>query len=110
VPRKDNERADALSRRDQDMPKDAKDNRLMDRHMQLLRPEVLAAHARVVAMPVETRRAHARANDDARNESTRNESTGNESAGSVRQTTIEMPQGRVDTSIIIGELPDEILD
>ena len=35
----------------------------MDRHMQLLRLEVLAVNARVIAMPVETRRARARADD-----------------------------------------------
>jgi hypothetical protein len=38
------------------MPKDVTDDRLIDRHMQLLRPEVLAANTRVVAMPVDARR------------------------------------------------------
>jgi hypothetical protein len=33
VPGKDNKRVDALSRRDQDLPKDAQDDRLMDRHI-----------------------------------------------------------------------------
>jgi hypothetical protein len=33
IPRKDNKRADVLSRRDQDLPKDAFDNRLQDRYI-----------------------------------------------------------------------------
>lgn len=37
-----NERADALSRRDQDMPKDSQDDRLMERHVQLIKPEWIA--------------------------------------------------------------------
>jgi hypothetical protein len=55
VPGKENERADALSRRDQDLPKGAKDDRLQDRHMQLLRPEVLAASTKLYVSPVRTR-------------------------------------------------------
>ncbi len=42
IPGKENERADALSRRDQDLPVNADDQRLMDRNIQLLRPEMLA--------------------------------------------------------------------
>ena len=34
-----NARADALSRRDQDLPQDANDNRLQERNMQLIKPE-----------------------------------------------------------------------
>ena len=34
-----NSRADALSRRDQDIPKDAQDDRLQERNMQLIKPE-----------------------------------------------------------------------
>lgn len=49
VPGRENERADALSRRDQDLPKDVTDNRLQNRHMRLLRPEVFAAHSVVHA-------------------------------------------------------------
>lgn len=43
VPGRQNERADALSRRDQDMPRDGSDQRLADRNMQLLKPEMLAS-------------------------------------------------------------------
>ncbi|KAI1002681.1 hypothetical protein K3495_g5518 [Podosphaera aphanis] len=43
VPGRLNERADALSRRDQDMPKGEDDERISDRKMRLLRPEVLVA-------------------------------------------------------------------
>ena len=63
VPRKDNERADALSRRDQDLLRDAHNDRLLDRHIQLLRPEVLAAHATVYAMPVKTRKTRTETED-----------------------------------------------
>jgi hypothetical protein len=42
VPGKNNERADALLRRDQDMPHDRSDSRLADRNIQLLKPSVLA--------------------------------------------------------------------
>lgn len=43
VPGKENERADALSRRDQEMPNSELDERLADRSIQLLKPEVLVA-------------------------------------------------------------------
>ena len=39
---KNNERADALSRRDQDMPQNGSDSRLADRNIQLLKPSMLA--------------------------------------------------------------------
>jgi hypothetical protein len=81
VPGKSNERADALSRRDQDLPKNALDNRLLDRHMQLLRPEVLAAHAIVRTMPVRTRK----------------------NVQAAQRTIPDVP-------IIVGELPDELAD
>jgi hypothetical protein len=55
VPGKQNERADALSRRDQDLPQGAKDDRLQDCHMQLLRPETLAAGTKLYVSPVRTR-------------------------------------------------------
>jgi hypothetical protein len=41
IPGKDNERADALSRREQDMPKGIDDDRLQGRMVQLLKPETL---------------------------------------------------------------------
>ena len=63
VPGKDNERADALLRRDQDLLRDAYDDRLLDRHIQLLRPEVLAAHATVYAMPVKTQKTRIETED-----------------------------------------------
>lgn len=53
VPGKTNERADALSRRDQDMPKDGTDERLSDRNIQLLKPEMLAASSMVCVAPVQ---------------------------------------------------------
>ena len=39
---KDNILADALSRRDQDLPTDSQDDRVQERHMQLLKPYMLA--------------------------------------------------------------------
>lgn len=51
VPGKINERADALSRRDQDMPRNESDERLVDRNIQLLRPEILAANFVVRVSP-----------------------------------------------------------
>ena len=88
VPGRDNERADALSRRDQDLPQDAHDDRLLDRHMQLLRPEVLAAHAIVHAMPVRTQRTRTLAGDNVR----------------------AVQRGFTDTPTVVGELPDELTD
>src|SRR5208282_3656250 len=88
VPGKDNERADALSRRDQDLPRDAHDDRLLDRHIQLLRPEVLAAHATVYAMPVKTQKTRIETEDTAQG----------------------APQEFMDTLPIVGELPDELAD
>ena len=41
-PGQENERADALSRREQDMPKDQSDERLQHRYMQLLKPATYA--------------------------------------------------------------------
>jgi len=114
IPGKDNERADALSRRDQDLPRDVKDNRLMDRHIQLLRPEVLAAHARVIAMPVETRRARARADNAARDDAARDDAIGDDAgkddAGDIPQADLETPPELESISTIIGELPDEMAD
>ena len=109
IPGKDNERADALSRRDQDLPRDAKDNRLMDRHMQLLRPEVLAAHARVIAMPVETRRTRARAQENIANNDSENNTESN-NAENALQTATETPQELEGVNTIVGELPDEMAD
>jgi hypothetical protein len=54
VPGKENERVDALSRRDQDLPVNADDKRLADRNIQLLKPEMLAKHPVVRAAPVRT--------------------------------------------------------
>jgi len=56
VPGKSNERADALSRRDQDMPADATDERIADRNVQLLRPEMLAKGPSIRVAYVRTRR------------------------------------------------------
>jgi hypothetical protein len=88
VPGKDNERADALSRRDQDLPRTAYDDRLLDRHIQLLRPEVLAAHATIYAMPVRTRKTYTLAGD------------------SVQEASREF----ADAPTIVRELPDELTD
>ena len=88
IPGKDNERADALSRRDQDLPKDAFDNRLQDRRIQLLRPEVLAAHTIVLAMPVNTRKTRAK----------------------TKGTALRPSQEFTDAPLIVGELPDELTD
>jgi hypothetical protein len=58
IPGKDNERADALSRREQDMPQGASDERIQARTMQLLKPEVIQDLQRGVirAAPVTTRK------------------------------------------------------
>jgi hypothetical protein len=61
--KKDNERADALSRRDQDLLRDIYNDRLLDRHIYLLRPEVLIAHATVYAMSVKTRKTRTETED-----------------------------------------------
>ena len=42
VPGKENERADALSRREQDLPEDPEDERLQHRMMRLIKPEMLS--------------------------------------------------------------------
>jgi hypothetical protein len=55
VPGRTNERADALSRREQDLPVSLSDERLKHRHVQLLRPEMFAppkAVQRVQALPM----------------------------------------------------------
>jgi hypothetical protein len=54
IPGKENERADALSRRDQDLPANADDQRLTDRNIQLLKPEMLAKYPVVRVAPVQT--------------------------------------------------------
>ncbi|KAI0992368.1 hypothetical protein K3495_g15818 [Podosphaera aphanis] len=48
VPGRLNESADALSRRDQDMPKDKEDERVADRKICLLKPDVLVASHRII--------------------------------------------------------------
>jgi len=95
VPGKDNERADALSRRDQDLPKDAQDDRLMDRHIQLLRPEVLAAHTKVYAMPAETREMRAITDSN---------------AGDVIRTATDTLREPTDSPIMVRELTDEMAE
>jgi hypothetical protein len=88
IPGKQNERADSLSRRDQDLPRDANDDRLQDRHMQLLRPEVLAASAIVRAMPIRTQTTH-----------------------TLKENHVQAGQREfTDVSTAIGELPDELTD
>ena len=85
---KDNEWADALSRRDQDLPKDAHNDRLLDRYIQLLRPEVLIVYATVYAMPVKTRKTRTETED----------------------ATQGPPQEFTDTLLIVRELPNELTD
>ena len=53
-PGKENPRADALSRREQDMPASADDDRIGYRHMQLLKPEMIKGIPKgsIVATPV----------------------------------------------------------
>jgi hypothetical protein len=51
---RDNPMADALSRRDQDMPKDTLDNRLQDRMVQLLKPEHFRKPQSLHFAPVQT--------------------------------------------------------
>lgn len=53
IPGSTNERADALSRRDQDMPKDEDDKRLTNRSICLLKPSVLIASHVVRKLPIE---------------------------------------------------------
>ena len=81
VPGKENERADALSRRDQDLPVNTDDKRLADRNVQLLKPEMLAKHPIVRAVPVRMIRSRTSADTD------------------------EPP-----TNGLVGELPDELTD
>ncbi len=76
----------------------------MDRHIQLLRPEVLAANARVIAMPIETRRARARAGDTARDDA------GEDDVKDVLQADIEVLPDLAGMVTPVGELPDEIAD
>jgi len=82
--------------------------------MQLLRPEVLAAHARVIAMPVETRRARARADNAARDDAARDDAieddAGKDDARDIPQAELETPLELESISIIIRELLDEIVD
>ena len=124
VPGKDNERADALSRRDQDLPKDAQDDRLMDRHIQLLRPEVLTAHTKVYAMLAETRETRAvidgNAGDVIRTAiDTLREPTDSlimtrtvidSNAGDVIRTAIDTLREPTDSLIMVRELTDEIAE
>lgn len=51
---KNNERADALSRRDQDLPSNGFDERIADRNVRLLKPEMLAASSVVQVSPTRT--------------------------------------------------------
>jgi hypothetical protein len=88
IPGKENERADALSRRDQDLPANSDDKRLTDRNIQLLKPEVLAKYPIVRVTPIRTRRTH--------------------TEGSIDQSSVETPEESAET--ILGELPDELQD
>jgi hypothetical protein len=63
--------------------------------MQLLYLEVLVVNARVITIPIETRRAYIRANDNVRN---------------IPQTAIEILREPVDVSTIVRELLDELVD
>ena len=59
-----NERADALSRRDQDMPKDATDDRLSDRNRTLLKPKMLAKSPVVQVSATTTRSSRRKAREE----------------------------------------------
>ena len=65
IPGKQNERADALSRRDQDMPKGVDDDRLQHRTIQLLKPSNLTNLPKntISVMPVRTRSRREASND-----------------------------------------------
>ncbi len=54
---KENKQADALSRRDQDIPVGIDNQRITDQNVQLLKPEMLAKYPMVWAILVRTRRA-----------------------------------------------------
>jgi hypothetical protein len=77
--------------------------------MQLLRPEVLAAHARVIAMPIKTRRTRARAQENIINNDSENNTESNNTENAL-QTAIETPQELEGVNTIVGELPDEMAD
>ena len=67
VPGRTNERADALSRREQDLPLSLTDERLQHRHARLLKPEMLAAPKTVrpvLAMPARVISPAGRAKSD----------------------------------------------
>jgi hypothetical protein len=84
----------------------------MDRHIQLLHPEVLAANIRVIAMPIKTQRARARADDAARGNVTRDNTTkddaGNNNAKGAPQVNAETLPEPADIIISVRELLDEI--
>jgi hypothetical protein len=65
-PGKQNPRADALSRREQDMPQDAADDRIQHRYMQLLRPttRVIKEEDSVTAFPATTPSEEVEANNE----------------------------------------------
>ena len=81
VPGKENEQADALSRRDQDIPVGIDNQRITDRNVQLLKPKMLAKYLMVQATPVRTRRAD------------------------LPRTIVEQS-----TDNVVGELPDKLVD
>lgn len=93
VPGKENERADALSRRDQDKPANASDDRLMDRNVQLLKPKVLAKYPVVHASPVTTQ-------------------SPNLQTAEPRHRSVEFlrqPHEAIEGEHLVGELPEESL-
>jgi hypothetical protein len=91
---KNNERADALSRRDQDMPSNATDERIADRNVQLLRPEMLAKGPSVQVAPVKTRN--------------RRELLGINQAEPNHEPDSQSNDQHLST--VLGELPDELTD
>ena len=110
----DNERVDALSRRDQDLLRDVKDDCLIDWHIRLLRLEVLAVNARVIAILAETRRARTRADDAAKDDTagddTIKDNTGKDDTGNALQADVRMSRELADASTIVGKLLNELAD
>jgi hypothetical protein len=77
--------------------------------MQLLRLEVLAANARVIAMPIETQRARARADDIVRGDVTSDNTINNDAEGAPQVGAETLPN-LVSIVISVGELPDKMAD
>ena len=65
-------------------------------------------------MPIETRRAHVRADDAGRDNATRDNITGDntrkDNTKDILQANVEILQELVGINIIVRELPDKIVD